>query len=126
MALTATIYAFDVQLADADRGVYETLALRVARHPSETEASLVTRVLAYCLEYVDGIAFSNGLAEPDEPALAVRDLTGGMRAWIDVGAPAATRMHRAGKAAKRVVVYTHKDPGMVLRQWAGERIHRAA
>ena len=50
MALTATIYAFDVQLADADRGVYETLALRVARHPSETEASLVTRVLAYCLE----------------------------------------------------------------------------
>lgn len=126
MALTATIYAFDVQLADADRGVYETLALRVARHPSETEASLVTRVLAYCLEYVDGIAFSNGLAEPDEPALAVRDLTGGMRVWIDVGAPAATRMHRAGKAAKRVVVYTHKDPGMVLRQWAGERIHRAA
>ena len=126
MALTATIYAFDVQLADADRGVYETLALRVARHPSETEESLVTRVLAYCLEYVDGIAFSNGLAEPDEPALAVRDLTGGMRVWIDVGAPAATRMHRAGKAAKRVVVYTHKDPGMVLRQWAGERIHRAA
>ena len=126
MALTATIYAFDVQLADADRGVYETLALRVARHPSETEASLVTRVLAYCLEYVDGIAFSNGLAEPDEPALAVRDMTGGMRVWIDVGAPAATRMHRAGKAAKRVVVYTHKDPGMVLRQWAGERIHRAA
>ncbi len=126
MALTATIYAFDVQLADADRSVYETLALRVARHPSETEESLVTRVLAYCLEYVDGIAFSNGLAEPDEPALAVRDLTGGMRVWIDVGAPAATRMHRAGKAAKRVVVYTHKDPGMVLRQWAGERIHRAA
>src|SRR5688572_14237343 len=64
MALTATIYAFDVQLDDADRGVYETLALRVARHPSETEASLVTRVLAYCLEYVAGIAFSNGLAEP--------------------------------------------------------------
>ena len=126
MALTATIYAFDVQLADADRGVYETLALRVARHPSETEESLVTRVLAYCLEYVDGIAFSNGLAEPDEPALAVRDLTGGMRVWIDVGAPAATRMHRAGKAAERVVVYTHKNPGMVLRQWAGERIHRAA
>ena len=78
----------------------------------------MTRVLAYCLEYVDGIGFSNGLAGPDEPALAVRDLTGGMRVWIDIGAPDAPRMHKASKAAGRVVVYTHKDPGMVLRQWS--------
>ena len=59
MALTATVYTFDIELADTDRGVYETLALRVARHPSETEEFLVTRVLAYCLEYTDGLAFSN-------------------------------------------------------------------
>jgi uncharacterized protein YaeQ len=126
VALTATMHTFDIQLADADRGVYETLALRVARHPSETEEHLVTRVLAYCLEYADGIGFSNGLAGPDEPALAVRDLTGAMRVWIDIGAPDAPRMHRASKAAGRVAVYTHKDPGLVLRQWSGERIHRAA
>ena len=76
MALTATIYSFEIQLNDADRGVYEALALRVARQPSETAEYLLTRVLAYCLEYVEGIAFSRGLAEPDEPPLAVRDLTG--------------------------------------------------
>ncbi len=126
MALTATIYSFDIELSDTDRRVYETLALRVARHPSETASALVTRVLAYCLEYADGIAFSRGLAEPDEPALAVRDLTGAIRVWIDVGAPDAARMHRAGKAAPRVAVYTHKDPRAVTRQWTGERIHRAA
>lgn len=126
MALTATIHSFDIELSDTDRGVYETLALRVARHPSETEEYLVTRVLAYCLEYADGVSFSKGLAEPDEPALAVRDLTGALRVWIDIGAPDAARMHRASKAAARVVVYTHKDPRTVARQWSGERIHRAS
>jgi len=125
VALTATIYNFDVQLADVDRGVYETLALRVARHPSETEEYLLTRVLAYCLEYAEGIAFSKGLAEPDEPALAVRDLTGSLKVWIDVGAPDAARLHKASKAAPRVVVYTHRDPAQLVRQLSGERIHRA-
>ena len=93
MAQTATIYTFDIQLTDVDRGVYESLALRVARQPSETAEYLLTRVLAYCLEYVDGIAFSRGLAEPDEPAIAVRDLTGAWRAWIEIGAPDAARLH---------------------------------
>ena len=91
-----------------------------------TEKYLLTRVLAYCLEYADGIGFSNGLGEPEEPTLAVRDLAGAIRVWIDVGAPDAARMHKASKAAARVVVYTHKDPEKVLREWSGERIHRAA
>jgi uncharacterized protein YaeQ len=125
VAQSATVYTFTIALADVDRGVYESLALKVARHPSETEEYLVTRVLAYCLEYAEGIAFSRGLAEPDEPALAVRDLTGALRAWIDVGAPDAGRLHKASKAAPRVAVYTHRDPAQLQRQLAGERIHRA-
>jgi uncharacterized protein YaeQ len=124
VALTATIYNIDIDLADANRQVYETLALRVARHPSESEAYLLTRVLAYALEYREGIAFSRGLSEPDEPAISVRDLTGALRAWVEVGTPDAGRLHRAAKAADRVVVYTHKDPAQFVRQLAGERIHR--
>jgi len=125
LALSATIYHFDIQLANVDRGVYESLALKVARHPSEAEDYLVARVLAYCLELTEGLVFSRGLSEPDEPALAVRDLTGALRAWIDVGAPDAARLHKAAKAAPRVAVYTHKSPETLLRQLAGERIHRA-
>lgn len=124
MALTATIYTFEIQLTDVDRAVYETLDLRVARHPSETEASVITRVLAYCLEYAEGISFSKGISDPEDPAIAVRDLTGAMRVWIDIGAPDAARVHRASKVAERVVVYTHKDPEQLMRQWSGERIHR--
>jgi len=98
----------------------------VARHPSETEEFLVTRVLAYCLEYTEGLTFSNGLSDPDEPALAVRDLTGVLRAWIEIGAPEAARMHKASKAAPRVAVYTHKDAAKLAARWQGERIHRAS
>ena len=125
MALSATIYHFDVRLSDVDRGVYETLELKVAKHPSESDEYLVTRLLAYCLEYAEGIAFSRGLSDPDEPAIAVRDLTGVLRAWIEVGSPDAARLHKAAKAAPRVAVYTHKDPANLLRALDGERIHRA-
>jgi uncharacterized protein YaeQ len=125
MALQATIYNFDIELADSDRGVYESLALRVARHPSESEEYLIARVLAYLLEFVDGLAFSRGISDPEEPAIAVRDLTGAIDTWIDVGTPDATRLHKASKAATRVVVYTHKDPRQFLNRLAGEKIHRA-
>jgi uncharacterized protein YaeQ len=125
VALTATVYTFEIELADVDRGVYETLSLKVACQPSETEEYMLTRVLAYCLEYAEGIGFSRGLAEPDEPAVAVRDLTGAVRVWVEIGAPDAARLHKASKAAPRVAVYTHRDPDTLLRQLSGERIHRA-
>jgi len=125
MALSSTIYVFTVRLADADRGVYETLALRVAQHPSETAEYLITRILAYCLEYTAGIAFSKGLSDPEEPTIAVRDLTGALEAWIDVGLPEAARLHKAGKAARRVAVYAHRDVAPWLARLEGERIHRA-
>lgn len=124
MALGATIYVFEIELADSDRGVYESLELRVARHPSEAADYLLTRIFAYCLEYTVGISFSNGLSEPDSPAIAVRDLTGNLRSWIDVGAPDAARLHRASKASPRVAVYTHKDAAQYLARLSGERIHR--
>lgn len=123
--MSSTMYVFTVRLADADRAVYETLTLRVAQHPSETPEFLVARVLAFCLEYVDGIMFSKGLSDPEEPAILVRDLTGALQTWIEVGMPEAARLHKASKAARRVVVYAHRDAEPWLARLAGERIHRA-
>ncbi len=100
-------------------------ALRVACHPSESEPHLIARVLAYLLEFTSGIAFSRGVSEPDQPAIAVRDPTGAITTWIDIGTPDALRLHKASKTARRVVVYTHKDPRQFVNQLAGEQIHRA-
>ncbi|WP_300265935.1 YaeQ family protein [Microbacterium sp.] len=125
MAIGSTILTFSVQLADMDRGVYDDFSLRVARHPSETDAYMVTRLLAYCLEYEDGITFSEGISTTDEPAVLVRDLTGAVTAWIEVGAPDAERLHFGSKLADRARVYTHRDPAKVIAAWAGKRIHNA-
>ena len=124
MALTATMYNFAIELADMDRGVYESLSFKVACQPSETEEYLMTRVLAYCMEYTEGISFSRGIAEPEEPTLSVRDLTGSLVSWIEVGAPDAARLHKASKAAPRVAVYTHKARTLLFAL-NGEKIHRA-
>jgi uncharacterized protein YaeQ len=125
VALNATIHSFDITLNDADRGVFQTLSFRAARHPSETAEFLLTRVLAYCLEYCEGITFSKGLSDPDAPALAIRDLTGALKSWIDIGTPDTARLHRAAKAAPRVAVYSHKDIAPLLAALAADGVHRA-
>jgi uncharacterized protein YaeQ len=126
LAQTATIYNVVIDLSDLDRGVFETLELRVARHPSETAEYMLVRLLAYCLEYQEGIALTEGLSSGDEPALVVRDLTGRVTAWIEVGLPDASRLHRGSKLAGRAAVYTHRDARQLLSQLSGAKIHRAA
>ncbi|WP_125132095.1 YaeQ family protein [Microbacterium sp. 10M-3C3] len=125
MAIGATMMTFDVQIADVDRGVYEDMTVRLARHPSETDAFLVTRLLAYCLEYDEGIVFSEGISATDEPAVLVRDATGRVTAWIEVGAPDAERLHYGSRLADRTRGWTHRDPDKLVAGWAGRRIHDA-
>jgi uncharacterized protein YaeQ len=126
VAAGATVYTLAIELSDADRNVYQSLELRVARHPSETAPFMLARTLAYCLEYQDGIVLTDGVGAVDEPAVLARDLTGRITAWIEVGAPAPERLHKGSKQAPRCAVYAHRDPAPWLAQLAGEKIHRAA
>lgn len=125
MAETATIYRFELELSDVERARYESLEVRVARHPSEDEARLVARVLAYCLLYERDLEFGKGLSTVEEPALWRRDAGGAILDWIDVGAPSAERLHRASKVAERVTVVCHKGTEALQREAAKRRIHRA-
>jgi len=125
MALTATIYSLDTELADIDRGVYEKFGVRMARQPSETLEYMLTRFLAYCLEYTEGIELTEGVAAGDEPAVLVRDLTGRITAWIEVGMPDAQRLHRGVKLAGRAAVYTHRNVTQVLAELNGKNVHLA-
>lgn len=125
MALTATIYSLDTEISDVDRGTYVSLSVRMARQPSETLEFMLTRYLAYCLEYGQGIELTEGIAAGESPAILVRDLTGRITAWIEVGLPDAQRLHRGSKLAGRAAVYTHRSVSMVLAELNGKRIHRA-
>lgn len=127
MALQATVYHLQIELSDVDRGVYQALDLRIARHPSESMPYLLTRTIAYALLYEEGIAFSKGgLSSSDEPPITVRDLQGNLRVWVEVGTPSADRLHKASKAAPRVVVFTQHDPRLLLKEAATRPIHKAA
>jgi len=126
MSRGVTVLRFEIALADSDRGVYADLDVRVARHPSESGAFLVVRMLAYCLEYAEGIAFSKGgVSSVDEPAISIVDPTGRRLAWIEVGAPSAERLHRASKATERVALHSDRRIENLRAALAGERIHRA-
>lgn len=125
MALSATVYHFGVELSDVDRACYETLDLRLARHPSESLRYLLTRTLAYCLCYEDGISFSKGgLGASEEPPVSIVGRDGTLQAWIDVGAPSARRLHKAAKAARRVALFTHVERSLLLAEAASAPIHR--
>jgi uncharacterized protein YaeQ len=125
MALGATVHHFEIELSDVDRAVYETLEMRVARHPSESLPYLLTRTLAYCLAYAPGIAFSKGLSTTEEPALWVKDDAGTVVTWIEIGTPSAARLHKASKASPHVMVFTQHDPELLRRETRKSPVHRA-
>lgn len=125
MALSSTINRFQIDLSDVDRGIYEKLELRVARHPSESAPFLLTRVIAYALNVQEGIEFTQGISTPDEPAIYVKDLTGLALCWIDIGNPSPKRLHKASKHARKVLVYTHRDPKILIEECLKEEIHKA-
>jgi len=121
MALKATIYKADLQIADMDRHYYADHALTIARHPSETDERMMARVLAYAIYAQDGIAFTKGLFDVDEPEVWVKRLTGEILLWIDLGQPDEARIRRACSRAEQVVVLCYGSGCEVWwRQIAGK------
>lgn len=120
------LYRFQIELSDIDRGVYESLDFRVAQHPSETYPYMLSRVLAYCLAYQEGLEFTpGGLADPEAPALRKLGLHNAIDLWIEIGNPSARKLHKAGKAAKEVMVFTYKNPDVLLSEIREGDVHRA-
>jgi len=125
MTMTNTLYRFQIELSDIDRGVYETLDFRVARHPSEHMPYLITRVLAFALNSQEGLIFSpTGLHDPDASAINIPEIHGGFKLLIEIGTPGARKLHKATKISKSVKVYTYKNPEQLIRDLREEKIHR--
>lgn len=120
------LFHFQLSLSDIDRGVYENLDFRVVQHPSENLAYLLTRVFAYALSYEEGLEFSaSGLSDPESPALKKLGSLGAIDQWIEIGNPSARKLHKASKAANRVVVYTYKNSEHLLQEISDNKVHRA-
>lgn len=124
MALPSQLLRFSLELADIDRGVYDSLDLRVAQHPSEDASRVVLRVLARALLHLPDLEFGKGLSTVEEPALWVHT-PHEVSLWVDVGAPSAERLHRASKRCPRVVVVSDREDAVLERAWRGQRVFRA-
>jgi len=107
MALKATIFKADLQIADMDRHYYHDHGLTIARHPSETDERMMVRLLAFAIHADDALAFGKGLSTEDEPALWRKDLTGAIELWIDVGMPDEKDIRKACGRATQVIVYSY-------------------
>lgn len=114
MALKATIFKAELQIADMDRNYFHEHALTIARHPSETDERMMVRLLAYALHASDALSFGKGLSTDDEPDLWQKDLTGAIELWIDVGQPDEKRMRRACGRAGRVIIYSYGGQGAAI------------
>lgn len=124
MALGSTLFRIQASVSDVDAGIYESFTLRVAQHSSEDSPRLATRVLAYCLAYEQDLSFGRGLDEANDPALFLKDATGNLEHWIDIGHPGAERIHRASKAAARVSIFCHKPAAGLIRERSKRAIHK--
>ena len=107
MALKSTIFKFDLQIADLDSNYFQTHALTIARHPSETDERMMMRVLAFALYADEALVFGKGLSAEDEPDLWEKDLTGAITHWIEVGLPDERKIRRACGRSKQVTALTY-------------------
>jgi uncharacterized protein YaeQ len=104
MAAKATILKAELQVTDLDRHYYASHALTLAQHPSETDARLLVRLLAFALHADERLEFGRGLSDEDEPALWRRDYTGAIEQWIELGQPEETRLRKASARTQQLVV----------------------
>jgi uncharacterized protein YaeQ len=125
MALKATIFKAELQIADMDRHYYGEHALTIARHPSETDERMMVRLLAFALHAGPALAFGKGLSTEDEPDLWQKDLTGSVQLWLDVGQPDERRLLKACGRADRVAVYSYGSTSTVWWGHLESRVARA-
>ena len=125
MAIKATIYKADLSIADMDRNYYQEHSLTIARHPSETDERVMIRVLAYALHADPALAFTKDLFDVDEPALWLKDLTGAIDLWIEVGQPDEKRLLKAAGRAEKVIVYSYSATSSIWFKGIANKVGRA-
>lgn len=125
MALKATIFKAELQIADMDRQYYHDHALTIARHPSETDERMMVRLLAFACHADPALNFGKGLSDVDEPDLWKKDLTGAIELWIEVGQPDEKRLLKACGRAAQVVVFSYSSNSSIWWSQINSRLERA-
>ncbi len=125
MALKATIFKAELQIADMDRNYYAAHNLTIARHPSETDERMMLRLLAFALSADEQLSFTRGISSDDEPDLWQQSLSGEIEHWIELGQPDEKRIRKACGRAHRVTLHPYSGSSADI-WWSqnGDRLQR--
>lgn len=124
MALKSVIYKATLQVADMDRHYYADHALNIACHPSETLQRMMVRVLVFALNAHERLEFGKGISDTEEPDLWLKDLTGAIEHWIEVGQPDERRILKACGRSAQVHVYAHGSSADIWWKQTGAKLAR--
>ncbi|ATX82216.1 putative conserved protein YaeQ, suppresses RfaH defect [Mariprofundus ferrinatatus] len=111
MAIKSTIFKAELQITDMDRNYYNDHALTIARHPSENDARMMLRILAFALHASENLSFTKGLSSEDEPDIWQKNFSDEIELWIDLGMPDEKRIRRACGRADQVIIYSYGNSG---------------
>jgi len=124
MAIKATVFKANLQIADMERHYYHDHSLTLARHPSETDERMMVRLLVFALHAHEHLEFGQGMTADDEADLWLKDLTGAIKLWIDVGLPDEKLIRKACGRADQVIVYTYG--GRTADMWFAQNSNQFA
>lgn len=125
MALKSTIYKAELSIADMDRNYYGTHLLTLARHPSETDERLMIRVLAFAIHADEALVNAKGLSDTEEPDLWIKDLTGAIQLWVEIGQPDDKRIMKAAGRSGQVMVYSYSATSNIWWKQLANKVDRA-
>jgi uncharacterized protein YaeQ len=125
MALKSTIFKADLQIADMDRQYYDGHMLTIARHPSETDERMMVRILAFVLHASEALTFGKGISADDEPDVWLKDLTGAIDLWIEVGQPDEKRILKACGRSNHVIIYCYSSMSNIWWNQIANKVDRA-
>ncbi|MDQ6951404.1 MAG: YaeQ family protein [Mariprofundales bacterium] len=109
MAIKSTVFKAELQITDMDRNYYQSHLLTIARHPSESDARMMVRLLAFALHASPSLQFTKGISADDEPDLWQKNLSDEIELWIDLGQPDDKRIRKACGRARQVIIYNYQQ-----------------
>lgn len=108
MALKATVFKVQLQIADMERHYYQSHSLTLAQHPSENNERMMVRLLAFALNASESLSFTKGLsAEDDEPELWDKSLSGDINLWVEFGQSDEKWLRKAAGRARQVQLFCY-------------------
>jgi uncharacterized protein YaeQ len=108
MALKATIFKAKISLSNLNIHFYDELTLTIARHPSENNLRMMSRILAYLLTAQEGPVFTKGISSDTEPDIWIVNHDGSVDHWIELGHLDERRIRQSSSKAKKVSIFSYQ------------------